>query len=254
MMRAALLLTLWVAASETWAPDSLPDLTVSPPDLTVPRPALTATLVGNAGVLLTDGQTSLLVDLPYEPGAFGYAMYDPDALDPPGQVVSVITHHHTDHVDPDLFMAREAWRMVGPPSVTAALPSEPVIAGDSVTVGAFTVVPVPTPHTDDHRSYRIRWQGLVLWFTGDTNDGSRILMEPRIDVLFITPWLMCGMRDAGDPPHAARVILYHMRTDEADPHCGAARPQPQGAVLTLSPSEPGLEVTLPTVFAPGPPA
>lgn len=42
--------------------------------------ALTVYLIGNAGVALTDGTTSLLVDLPFEPGAFGYMLYDPSAL------------------------------------------------------------------------------------------------------------------------------------------------------------------------------
>jgi hypothetical protein len=41
---------------------------------------LTVELVGNAGVVLSDGTTTLLVDLPYESGAFGYMRYDQDAL------------------------------------------------------------------------------------------------------------------------------------------------------------------------------
>ncbi len=50
-------------------------------------PTLSITIVGNAGVLLSDGATSLLVDLPYESGAFGYQTYDPSDLNPPGYQV-----------------------------------------------------------------------------------------------------------------------------------------------------------------------
>ena len=116
-------------------------------------------LVGNAGVMLSDGSTSLLIDLPYESGAFGYMTYRAADLQPRGSVVSVITHHHRDHFEASAFLARTGWRIIGPPSVIRDLPITRVLAGDSVEVGRFSVVALPTPHTDDHRSYRIRWGG-----------------------------------------------------------------------------------------------
>jgi L-ascorbate metabolism protein UlaG (beta-lactamase superfamily) len=140
---------------------------------------LSIRLVGNAGVALSDGTTSVMVDLPYEPGAFGYMHYDPDALRPVGATVSVITHHHDDHFDAGLFLSRPGWRIIGPPSVTARLPLERVRSGDSVTVGAFTVIAIQSPHTDDHRSYRIRWRGRVLHFTGDTENSGVFPAESR---------------------------------------------------------------------------
>lgn len=124
--------------------------------LPVQAAALDVTVVGNAGVVLSDGASSLLVDLPYESGAFGYMTYDPVALDPPGTVTSIITHDHADHFDPELFRRREGWRIFGPPSVTEGLPTGRVVEGDSVSLGAFDVVVIPAPHTADHRSYRRR--------------------------------------------------------------------------------------------------
>ena len=200
----------------------------------VQDPELGVELVGNAGVILSDGVTSLLVDLPYEPGAFGYQRYDPALLRPAGEAVSVITHHHRDHFAPDLFLPRVGWRVIGPPSAVATVPTDRVVAGDSVAVGAFQVVALRTPHTGDHRSYRIRWRGRVLHFTGDTEDAAALLAGPPLDLLFLTPWLACTLADAGRPAAAARAILYHRNPDGSDRHCGSAEPLPQGTRIALA--------------------
>ncbi len=196
-------------------------------------PELRVELIGNAGVVLSDGATSLLVDLPYESGAFGYMHYEPGNLRPTGVVVSVITHHHRDHFDRGDFLTRTDWRLIGPPSVTRALPPDRVLLGDSVQIGQFAVVPVPTPHTDDHRSYRVRWRGSVLYFVGDTQDLASVTAQPMIDVLFTTPWLNCTLVNTGKAPHAVRSILYHLRPDGDDRLCGSADVLGQGSVFVL---------------------
>lgn len=193
---------------------------------------LTITMVGNAGVLLTDGQTSLLVDLPYESGAFGYMTYEPLDLRPAGRTVSVITHHHRDHFDPDLFGSRRDWRLIGPPSVTDGLPEDRVIEGDSVRIGAFTVVTIPTPHSDGHRSYRVRWSDTVLHFVGDTEDPEH-LRGTQIDVLFITPWLSCLAAEQNLLDGASRRIAYHLSTTGDDRICGQAEILAQGATFSV---------------------
>ncbi len=194
---------------------------------------LTIQLIGNAGVMLSDSVTSVLVDLPYEPGAFGYMRYDPAGLEPPGGAVSVITHHHRDHFDASLFRSRPSWRIVGPPSVTADLSAERVLDGDSVQVGAFAIVAVRTPHTDDHRSYRIRWRGRVLYFVGDTEDPPLLLQQDAVDVLFITPWLSCAVAATGRSVSASRAVVYHGRPDGSDRTCGSVEALPQGTTFSL---------------------
>ena len=228
-MRAVLLaiVMLWPTAQTVRASQEEPGPGATPPELEI-------TLVGNAGVQLTDGTTSLMVDLPYESGAFGYQAYRPDEMAPPGEVVSVITHHHDDHFDPELFVAREGWRIIGPPSVTTTLPAGRVISGDSLRVGAFHVVAVPTPHTDDHRSYRIRWRGRVLFFTGDTEDPAALDPGPRPDFLFITPWLSCAAESSGTRLGSVSVA-YHLRARGGDRVCGDVRTYEQGMVITASP-------------------
>ena len=196
---------------------------------------LRVTMVGNAGVLLSDGASSLLVDLPYQPGAFGYMQYRPGALDPAGSVVSVITHHHADHFEPSLFEARRGWQIVGPPSVTDGVPPDRVLSGDSVQVGDFSIVILPTPHTPDHRSYRIRWRGRVMHFTGDTEDPASLAEGPEIDVLFITPWLSCALDRSRPANFGPRSIIYHQRPDGRDPTCGPVEALEQGASFTVLP-------------------
>lgn len=209
-------------------------LAFAPRSARAQTPALDITLVGNAGVILSDGTTSLLVDLPYQPGAFGYMNYDAESLAPPGDVVSVITHAHRDHFAPELFIARPAWRIIGPPSVVQGLSAERVIRGDSVSVGAFEVIAIPTPHTADHRSYRVRWRGRVLYFSGDTEEVSALLAGPEVDVLFATPWFACELVKPGRRWPAERAVLYHMRPDGSDRRCGPAEWLEQGTTVQLA--------------------
>jgi glyoxylase-like metal-dependent hydrolase (beta-lactamase superfamily II) len=194
---------------------------------------LDITMVGNAGVMLTDGDHSILIDLPYQPGAYGYAAYEPDKLDPPGSVTSVITHHHLDHFDPDLVLAREEWKIIGPPSVTGNLPSERVIPGDSISLGAFQIVALPTEHTDDHRSYRIYWHEKIFHFSGDAQVTDFLGPEPQLDLLFVTPWLSCMAAEAGVLGYATREIVYHLDPAGGDTICGDLERLEQGSSFTL---------------------
>lgn len=203
--------------------------------LAVQAPTLTVEFVGNAGVSLSDGSTTLLVDLPYEPGAFGYMRYDPGALRPAGTVVSVITHDHRDHFDPGLFLARAEWRVVGPPSVTRHVPAGRRLSGDSVQIGAFAVVAIATPHTEDHRSYRVRWRGRVLHFVGDTEQPESLAGGP-VDLLFVTPWLSCLVAGSGRGSFGRRSIAYHHRADRSDRMCGPVEVPQQGTRFSLTPA------------------
>ena len=200
---------------------------------------LTITMVGNAGVMLSDGSATLLVDLPYTSGAHGYQHYDPTALAPEGTTVSVITHEHRDHFDPALFAARESWQVIGPRSVTRGLPPSRVLHGDSVQIGAFSVVAIPTPHTDDHRSYRIRWHDQVLHVVGDTERPNHLVDSPPINVLFITPWLSCAAADDGLLNIARRSVAYHLDPSGSDRICGDVDVLTQGSTFQIDGSSGG---------------
>lgn len=196
------------------------------------------TLVGNAGVMLSDGRTSILVDLPYESGAFGYMTYDPAQLAPDTAAVAVITHHHRDHFAAEIFRSKSGWRLIGPPSVTQGVSPDRVLVGDSVRVGAFSVIAVPTPHTVDHRSYRVRWFETVFHFVGDTEDATSLESGPEVDVLFVTPWLSCAARERARFRSADRRVAYHLAPNGQDRVCGGVEILPQGSSFEV-PGGPG---------------
>lgn len=151
-----------------------------------------------------------------------------------GTAVSVVTHHHSDHFDPSLFLEREQWLVLGPSSVTRELPEARVIRGDSVDIDDFAVVTIPTPHTEDHRSYRIRWRGRVLHFVGDSEVPEHLGDGPRIDVLFVTPWLSCAAAAEDLLGVASRKIGYHLSPDGGDRICGDVEVLAQGASFVLT--------------------
>lgn len=198
-----------------------------------PSDSLQVRFVGNAGFEVSDGATTLLVDLPYESGAFGYMNYDFAALHPAGHVVSVITHRHADHFEPGLFQATTA-DIVGPEEVTDAFAPTRVLEGRIVMVGDFRIQRFPTPHRDtEHYSYLIDWRGQRLYFVGDTEDPTHLLSTEGLDVVFLTPWLSCAVEEAGGAPNADKVVLHHHSPDQRSRVCGEPDVLEQDEVFTI---------------------
>lgn len=200
----------------------------------LPSDSLTVQYVANAGVILSDGETSLLIDLPYTSGAYDLMTYDPSALAPTGRVVVVVTHRHVDHFEPSLFGFR-GWEIMGPDEVTATLPVERVLAGRSHEIGAFRVEGLRTSHGDtEHYSYLVTWGGWRLYFVGDTEDPSYVLGMADLDVVFITPWLTCQVEVAGGSLNVELEILYHQFPDGRIPVCGNPRMMEPGESTYLA--------------------
>ncbi len=191
--------------------------------------------IGNEGFELSDGETTILTDLPYRPGAFGYMRYDPEALDPRGQVTSLITHRHADHFDEALFLERD-WSIIGPVEVTDRLPADRVIPlSEAIEVGAFTIRAHRTAHSDvEHYSYLVTWHGLRLYFVGDTENPSHLLSVPKLTVAFLTPWLGCTAGAFARGIDAERMVLYHHHDGEGTRGCFEAEVMEQGESFTLS--------------------
>ena len=132
--------------------------------------SLQVQLIGNAGVRLSDGQTTVLIDLPYVSGSFGYQTWDSAGLVLVGPVVAAFTHAHDDHFDPRGL--RRGWLVMGGDAVIAGTGDGFETTQADVTVGEFSVTALPTPHSPGHRSYRVEWRGRSLYFTGDTEDAA----------------------------------------------------------------------------------
>ncbi len=191
--------------------------------------------IGNAGFVISDGTVSLVTDLPYRSGAFGYMTYDLDGVQPPGRVVAVITHRHDDHFDHDAFLA-SGWEIVGPREVTDRLPADRVVPLESaVSVGQFTITPLRTPHSGtEHYSYIIEWRGRRLYLTGDTEDPTQLLATEALDIAFVTPWLMCEVSRRGGSIQTNQIVLHHQQPDRTPRACLPSRSLAQGQGFTLA--------------------
>lgn len=190
--------------------------------------------VGNAAFELSDGTTTLLMDFPYESGAFGLTTYEFAAVDPRGFVVSVITHGHADHFDRGLFLGQD-WLIVGPKEVTAQLAPERVIPlTDTVSVGSFRIVRYETPHAEmEHYAYLVLWGDRRLYFTGDTDDPSNLLAMQGLDVAFVTPWLTCEVAARDGRIQTEALILQHHYEGMDERVCLEPRIPSQGEGIVL---------------------
>jgi len=207
--------------------------------LSAAAPALDVEFIGNAGVSLSDGETTLLVDLPYQSGAYGYMPYDFSSLQPEGRAVALITHGHADHFLPELFKERD-WEFLGPEELSSEMDDAKVIPlTHEVSVGAFTVYPTRTPHARvEHYSYLVTWHGRRLYFVGDVEDPTQVLAQENLDVAFVTPWLSCLVFDEGAKIDAERLVLYHHFENKREPTCGEPARMTRGEVFRLHPADP----------------
>lgn len=176
---------------------------------------LRARFIGNAAVEITDGQFTLLTDFPYQSGAFGYMKYDPAAVAPRGKSVCLITHAHKDHFAGDLAK-RIGCKVVGPPSVVKRAAGQPAVTpSGTIREGPLTITAVPTRHgAVEHNSYLVEWNGLRLYFTGDTESTAELARQERLDVLFVSPWLMMSAKTSKSLPAARSLVVYHHRDGE----------------------------------------
>jgi hypothetical protein len=205
------------------------------PSRPVPPAAFHARFIGNAAVEITDGSYTLLTDFPYESGAFGYMTYDSAEVHPRSRSVCLFTHGHADHFAPSL-VGRIGCAVIGPTSVTSkvagleVLPLEPTIS-----IGPLVVTPVRTDHgSEPHESYLVKWRGLSVYFTGDTDSAAELSRPGRLDALFITPWLLARARAAGLLPPAARIVVYHHRPGEKIEPCPSCLVPRQGQSFDLA--------------------
>jgi hypothetical protein len=79
----------------------------------------------------------------------------------------------------------------------------------------------------------VTWDGLRLYFTGDTDDLDPLLGEKDLDVAFVSPWLLEGARKRGVRIGARRVIVYHHAEQYMGPDYQERMLPRQGEELTL---------------------
>ncbi len=158
---------------------------------------LTLKWLGQAGYLLSDGETTICID-PYLSDVVnrvaGRARSYPAPIAPADLRcdVMICTHDHLDHIDIDAIpeMNKEHMTFYAPASSGDKLRSlgvvdpRPFDEGDSFTRGRFHVRGVYADHTTDTVGVVITYEDTTLYFTSDTLFSEK-LKDVECDILFI---------------------------------------------------------------------
>jgi L-ascorbate metabolism protein UlaG (beta-lactamase superfamily) len=174
--------------------------------------------IGNMAFHVTDGRTTLLTDFPYESGYSGYMSWRTADVPPLEDGLSLITHRHADHFEPELFRSM-GLRIVGPTELTQALPADRVVPLSSrVAYRDIAIEPIATPHGKlEHYSYLVTWHGVRMYFTGDTEETSALVAARDLDVAFVSPWLIAALAERGERVDTRRLVCYHHTAGESVP-------------------------------------
>lgn len=194
--------------------------------------------IGNDAFQISDGQITLISDFPYVSGVSGYMQYRMEDVEPTGEVVSLITHGHSDHFDAQLFSGTD-WSIVGPPDVVAQVDAERAVQmrGNLATHGPLLIRALPTPHGDiEHYSYLVTWHDLKLYFTGDTGSLEQLLRMEDLDVLFITRWLYESAVAREIRLDTKQIIFCHHTEYDRPPSCPNCITPEQGQVIRVGPN------------------
>jgi hypothetical protein len=196
---------------------------------------LRATFIGNMAFHITDGRVAIVTDFPYEGGYSGYMRWSADAVPKGPRPLCLITHSHRDH-----FLGRLAGetcgRVLGPKDVVAASATPSVALAPEVHWEGLAIRPVATPHGPlEHYSYVVEWNGIRLYFTGDTDDTAALLAARGLDVAFVSPWLLRAVERNHGHIDARQIVVYHHRADETVPPFQGRIVPAQGQVLKLEP-------------------
>jgi L-ascorbate metabolism protein UlaG (beta-lactamase superfamily) len=186
-------------------------------------------------VHITDGKTALVTDFPYEGGYSGYMRWTPSHVPQGPRPLCLITHSHRDHFLP-ARAAETCGSVLGPKDVSGAISIKvPALAlGAEVKQGPVVIRPLATPHASlEHYSYVVEWEGLRLYFTGDTDDTTALLAARGLDVAFVSPWLLHAVQKSGKRIDARQVVVYHHQEGETVPPFQDRIVPAQGQVLKL---------------------
>jgi L-ascorbate metabolism protein UlaG (beta-lactamase superfamily) len=201
-----------------------------------PAPAgLEVRFIGNSAFEVSDGSATLLTDLPYESGAFGYMQFDRRELRARDTSLCLFTHGHADHFDPSM-LDEVGCSVAGPHEVISAAGGRADLGGGpSWHFGGATVECIPSDHGGvPHCSFLIEWHGKRLFFSGDIDTLDALLgVQPPLDAVFLPAWLASASPRARAKFPTARIVIHHHRTGEDLPDCGGCVVPEQGSTFTI---------------------
>lgn len=172
-------------------------------------PVINVRMIGNCGLEMTDGTSTIYFDFPYKSGAHKYMTYEPSELDSmkPNSVL-IFTHRHADHYSKKLVnrVRSKHHGMVFGNWNTKEL----IRLGDSIP--DFTIQAFKTSHlfTVRHYSYLIVWHGKRIYVSGDTGDWTIPTTLKNLDWAFMNPWIFMNAQNAKAKVDAKMIGIYHL--------------------------------------------
>lgn len=201
--------------------------------------SLTATFIGNEAWHITDGEYTLLTDFPYQSGYSRYMTWEWSGvpkIEDSSKLLLLTTHQHRDHFAAELFPRLNPAGVIGPATVRAAAATKGIAPTADARFGPIRVEAIKTPHADlEHYSYVIEWHGVRIYLPGDTESASSLIGAKKLDVAFVTPWMLRAAERENARIDARRVIVVHHEAGETvAPYQGSTVPR-QGEVVVLRP-------------------
>jgi len=165
--------------------------------------------IGNCGLHMTDGQTSIYFDFPYKSGAYGYMTYHQKELD---SIVEnstfIFTHKHKDH-----YSAKNMNEIIKNKNGRKFTQWQTKKLKDfAKATPEFDIEILKTKHRFSirHRSYVVTWQGKKIYLSGDTENAETIAMIKGIDWAFIPYWILIDAAEKGLKIDAQKIGVYHL--------------------------------------------
>lgn len=212
--------------------------------------------LGQSGYELKSGGSRILID-PYFSDSVERLHGRPRLLPVPLSAEQMpcdgvfCTHNHLDHLDPEtavlfpesqlFFTTCEGCQVLKDLARSNCIP---LTLGETVTVGAFSVTPVPAVHTVAAYGLVVQAEGKTLYFSGDTlyDEGLFDISRYQPDITFICINGRLGNMTTEEALTTAKAIgarvnipnHYDMfASNSADPHAFADR-IPGGKILEFN--------------------
>ena len=198
------------------------------------------TSLGNAGVQVTHGGHTFLIDAFYR-GFVGVAASPWEGVKRIAKADAIlVTHDHWDHFNPDA-VAEASQRMgavvIGPAPVISKLKGclpvssllelEPAgrdrtgrYTGLRVETAGLVVTAFRTLHSKAHNSYLVELPGLRVFHDGDNEHTEHFDVSAlvNLDALMLCPWRGSGWADFIGKIRPRNWFLIHMTAAELDEH------------------------------------
>ena len=178
--------------------------------------ALEVRFIGNSGFEISDGSATILVDFPYQSGAYGYMTFDPVELGARPDSLCLFTHRHADHFDPEAI-AGVGCAVLGPSEVMVRVEARVRLEGDGFWDFAGAQIEcLETEHGEvDHCSWILRWDDRTIVIAGDVEHLDGVLpVLKAADVLIIPSWLASSAEKVRGRFPDARIVISHHRAGE----------------------------------------